>query len=95
MPDLTHTLKILTDDFTPVRDTLGRLLGAVPRVPDTADAIRDTAGNVFELRVAAQVCVCVADGQSPLGLAGFTPLDTAQADLATSVTQDDDLAESV
>jgi len=95
-----NLLRALSDAFTPVRDTTGRLLGCVPRVPDTAELIRAASGQSFELRIAAQVCVCVNlddPTQHPSTLDGFIPLDGgANLDLATPVRGDDpDLAQGV
>lgn len=94
-------LRVLADAFTPVRDTRGRLLGCVPRVTDDATAtLSDAHGNVFELRIAAQVCVCVDldAGQSPRFIDGFVALDDTDTDLAVPAVPagaDPDLAEGV
>lgn len=71
-------LRVLSDDFTPVRDLTGRLLGVIPKVADTAEAVFGSNGTVYELRVAAQVCVCVnAEDQlqHPSYIDGFIPVD--------------------
>ncbi len=95
-----NLLRALRDEFTPVRDTTGRLLGCIPRVPDSAEMIQASSGQAFELRIAAQVCVCVNlddPTQHPSTLDGFIPLDDgASLDLATPVRGDDpDLARGV
>lgn len=94
-----NLLRALSDDFTPVRDVTGRLLGCVPRVPESAELIQSSTGQSFELRIAAQVCVCVNlddPTQHPSTLDGFTPLDDANFDLAVPVRGDDpDLGQPV
>jgi hypothetical protein len=88
-----NLLRALRDEFTPVRDTTGRLLGCVPRVPDSAEALRGSNGALYELRIAAQVCVCVSLDdplQHPSALDGFIPLDDANLDLAVPVPRGDD-----
>lgn len=107
MPINTHNmLRALTDPFTPVRDVSGRLIGCVPKVPDTAEVINGSNGTLFELRIAAQVCVCVNTDdplQSPRYLDGFIPLDadvgksadTPRPDGITRDGEDPDLAVGV
>lgn len=94
MPVAPHNLlRALSDDFTPVRDTTGRLLGCVPKVPDTAELVQSSTGQAFELRIAAQVCVCCNlddPTQHPSTLDGFIPLDDANLDLAIPVARGDD-----
>ena len=91
-----NLLRALRDDFTPVRDIAGRLLGCIPKVPESAEMIQGTNGAHYELRIAAQVCVCVDlddRNQHPSALDGFIPLDDANLDLALPARVDDpDLA---
>lgn len=78
MPSSSNLLRILTDKFTPVRDTTGRLLGVVPAVRETDEALIGSNGALYQLRIAAQVCVCVNlddPMQSPQYLNGFIPVD--------------------
>jgi hypothetical protein len=86
-------LRALRDEFTPVRDMQSRLLGCIPKVPDTAEAIRGSNGALYELHMAGQVCVRVnLDDplQHPSALDGFIPLDDANLDLAVPVPRGDD-----
>lgn len=88
--DPTNFLRVLSDAYTPVRDLQGRLLGAVPRVADTAEIVGSPRGEMFELRIASQVCVCVdLTKQTPKSLDGFIPLDPSNADLAEPVAGTD------
>lgn len=79
MPVMNQTLlRVLSDAFTPVRALDGRLLGVIPRVADTAEVVFGTNGSAYELRVAAQVCVCVNTEdptQHPSHIDGFIPAD--------------------
>lgn len=76
----TDFLRCIDDKFTPVRDLTGALIGCVPRVPDNTDAINH-GGQTFELRIAAQVCVCVdLDRQTPAVIDGFIPWGNAHGD---------------
>jgi hypothetical protein len=104
VPIPTHNfIRVLSDAFTPVRSTDGQLLGCVPRVSDNAELLRDRRGTVFELRIAAQVCVCVdLRQQTPESLDGFVCLDDTNTDLALPVEgtvgvggDDPDLADGV
>jgi hypothetical protein len=73
-------LRVLSDDFTPVRDISGRLLGVIPRIADNAEIVFGTNGTAYELRVAAQVCVCVNSEdptQHPSHIDGFIAVDNA------------------
>lgn len=83
-------LRAISDAFTPVRDETGRLLGCVPRVRDDVDAL-SYAGQAFDLRLAAQVCLCVnlGAGQRPQVLEGFVPLPDINIDLATPIAEED------
>lgn len=96
-PLLSNYLSCLADEFTPVRDTLGRLLGCVPRVPDNAQAVPGEDGSRFELGITAQVCVMVnLDEQQPAVLPGFIPFDNASVDLAVPAAPDNtDVGEPV
>lgn len=95
----TDFLRCHDDRFTPVRDTQGRLLGCVPRVADNNDHLASPLGERFELRIAAQVCVCVdLAAQTPTTLDGFIPLGTEEVDLALPAVppgEDPDLAVGV
>lgn len=90
-------LRVTGDQFTPVRDQLGKLLGCVPRVPDNAERLANPRGSSFELRIAAQVCVCIdTTTQTPTDIPNFIPLDSNLPSLAHAVGGDDpDLAEGV
>lgn len=96
MPDPNNFLRALSDRFTPVRALDGRLLGCVPRIPDTAEALRGSNGLLYELRISAQVCVCVNIDdplQSPSALDGFIPLiDGSSVTPADARGDDPDLA---
>jgi hypothetical protein len=77
MTERNNYLRCLSDDMTPVRDATGRLLGAIPRVADTAEAVRGADGTIFELRYSIQTAVCVAPEQNPASLSGYVPLRAA------------------
>lgn len=83
MPLNTHNvLRALSDPFTPVRDMSGRLLGCIPKVPETAELLTGSNGAGFELHLVVQVCVRVNPDdplQSPRYLDGFIPLDAPVA----------------
>lgn len=82
MPDPTDGfLRCTSDPFTEVRDHTGKLLGCVPKVPDNADTIMDSAGRAFPMMIAGRACVYVREKASPANLNGFVPLD-ADVDLA-------------
>lgn len=98
----THSfLKILGDDYTPVRAQDGTLLGAIPRIPETAETVINSKGVAFELRIAAQVCVCVAPTQEAASLDGFiglhdaTAAATAAADTINETGTDPDIGRPV
>lgn len=78
MPIDPHNfLRALSDRFTPVRSLDGTLIGCVPRVHESAQLLTGSNGAAFELRIAAQVCVCINPDdalQSPNYLDGFIPL---------------------
>lgn len=102
MPVMNQTLlRVLNDQFTPVRDTTGRLLGVIPRVADTAEVVFGTNGSAYELRVAAQVCVCVNTDdptQHPSHIDGFISVDERElmpAPTAVPAGEDPDLARPV
>lgn len=82
MPHPTNFLKVFNDSFTPVRALDGTLLGVVPRVRDTDEALLGSNGALFELRIAAQVCVCV-NPDDPLQathyLNGFIPVENVKS----------------
>lgn len=81
MPSPHNLLKVFNDSFTPVRALDGTLLGVVPKVRDTDEALLGSNGAMFELRIAAQVCVCVNvldPLQSTQYLDGFIPIDRPQ-----------------
>lgn len=95
MPDLHNFLQCLADDFTPVRDAQGHLLGCIPRVPDNTELVFNSTRAAFELRIAGQVCVCVdINIQDPSTLEGFIPYDKAAVDISIPLTNDD-IGESV
>lgn len=78
-----HFLHVLSDAFTPVRDTSGRLLGCIPRVSATAEAVVGSDGTRMELHHAVQVCVmCDTARHNPHTLAGFVPVDASNTDIA-------------
>lgn len=102
MPILNQQLlRVLSDDFTPVRDLTGRLLGVIPKVAETAEAVFGSNGTVYELRIAAQVCVCVnADDalQHPSYIDGFISVDERELMPQSSTLppgEDPDLARPV
>lgn len=98
MPIDPHNfLRALSDRFTPVRTLSGALIGCIPRVSETAELITGSNGAAFELRISAQVCVCINPDdalQSPSYLDGFIPLHDSATTTPSSHAdgEDPDLA---
>lgn len=93
MPSTHNLLKVFNDAFTPVRALDGTLLGVVPKVRDTDEALLGSNGAMFELRIAAQVCVCVNvldPLQSTHYLDGFIAVDGAKLQNAPPQIAGDD-----
>jgi|SRR5579872_1414205 len=81
MPSVSpeNILKVLNDSFTPVRTIEGDLIGVIPKIPDhdTSPYVTGSTGMNFELRIQAQVCVCVDPARQPVDtLPGFVAIDT-------------------
>lgn len=75
----THNiLRALSDPFMPVRDPQGRLLGCIPKPPDTAEALRGSNGSLYIIGGVLQSCIMADPNDpslSPRFLDGFIPLD--------------------
>lgn len=77
MPDHPF-IKVFNDNFTQVRAADGTLLGVIPRIRDTDEAILGSNGAAYAIGVTAQACV-LADPRDPMQdpkyLNGFIALD--------------------
>lgn len=94
--DPNNFLRCVSDKFTQVRSTDGRLLGCVPLLPDGVEGLRGADGSSFHAQIGAAVMlVCDLTAQLPSALPGFVPLDDTDADLGVPVRTDADLAEGV
>lgn len=94
--DPTSFLRCVSDKFTQVRSSDGRLLGCVPLIGDGVEGLRGSDGSAFHAQIGAAVMlVCDLRTQVPSALPGFTPLDDRDADLAVPVSTEADLAEGV